>query len=52
MVYCICPTFVPELRRQAVSEAIARINYATIFGNLEMNLKDGELRVRTVLESS
>ena len=51
LVYCIYPTFVPELRRQAVSEAIARINYTTILGNFEMDLKDGELRVRTVLES-
>jgi hypothetical protein len=33
-----------------VSEAIARVNYATIFGNFEMDLKDGEVRVRTVLE--
>lgn len=50
LVYCIYSTFVPEARRQAVSEAIARINYATIFGNFEMDLKDGEVRVRTVLE--
>jgi hypothetical protein len=50
LVYCIYSTFVPEQRRQAVSEAIARINYATIFGNFEMDLKDGEVRVRTVLE--
>jgi hypothetical protein len=50
LVYCMYPTFVPEPRRQAVSEAIARINYATTFGNFEMDLKDGEVRVRTVLE--
>ena len=50
LVYCIYPTFVPEPRRQVVSEAIARINYATTFGNFEMDLKDGEVRVRTVLE--
>ena len=50
LVYCIYSTFAPEQRRQAVSEAIARINYATNFGNFEMDLKDGEVRVRTVLE--
>lgn len=50
LVYCIYSTFVPEARRQAVSEAIARINFATVFGNLEMDLNDGEVRVRTVLE--
>jgi len=50
LVYATYPTFVPEQRRQAVSEAIARINYATVLGNLEMDLRDGEVRVRTVLE--
>ncbi len=50
LVYCIYSTFVPGQLRQAVSEAIARINYAMIFGNFEMDLKDGEVRVRTVLE--
>ena len=50
LVYATYPTYVPEQRRPAVSEALARINYATVFGNLEMDLKDGEVRVRTVLE--
>lgn len=50
LVYATYPTFVPEQRRQAVSEAIARINYAAVLGNLEMDLRDGEVRVRTVLE--
>jgi hypothetical protein len=50
LVYCIYSTFVPEQRRQAVSEAIARINYSTIFGNFELDFDDGEVRVRTVLE--
>jgi len=50
LVYATYPTYVPEQRRQAVSEAIARINYTTVFGNLEMDLRDGEVRVRTVLE--
>ena len=50
LAYCIYPTYVPESRRQTVSEALARINYATTFGNFEMDLKDGEVRVRTVLE--
>ena len=50
LVYATYQTYVPEQRRPAVSEALARINYATVFGNLEMDLKDGEVRVRTVLE--
>jgi hypothetical protein len=51
LVYVTYPTFVPEQRRPAVLEAIARINCVTLLGNLEMDLKDGEVRVRTVLES-
>jgi hypothetical protein len=51
LVYCTYPTFVPELRRAAVAEAIARINYTVIFGNFEMDLRDGEVRVRTFVES-
>jgi hypothetical protein len=33
-----------------VAEALTRINYSVIYGNLEMDLKDGEIRVRTVVE--
>jgi hypothetical protein len=51
LVYVAYPTYVPEQRRPAVSEALARINFATVLGNLEMDLKDGEVRVRTVLEN-
>ena len=50
LVYVTYPTYVPEQRRPAVLEALALINYVTVFGNLEMDLKDGEVRVRTVLE--
>ncbi len=51
LVYCTYPTFVPEPRRAVVAEAIARINYTVIFGNFEMDLRDGEVRVRTFVES-
>lgn len=50
LVYSTYPTYVPAQRRQAVAEAIARINYVNIFGNLEMDMNDGEVRVRTTLE--
>lgn len=50
LVYAQYPVFVPASRRPAVSEAINRINYATTFGNLEMDANDGEIRVRTALE--
>jgi len=51
LVYAIYPTFVPEHRRPAVCEAIARINYANILGCFEMDMADGEVRARTTLES-
>ena len=50
LVYSTYPTYVPVQRRQAVAEAIARVNYVNIFGNLEMDMNDGEVRVRTFLE--
>ncbi len=42
--------YVPEQRRQAVAEAIARINYATTFGSFEIDVRDGEVRSKAVLE--
>ena len=50
LVYTSYPTFVPENRRLAIAEALTRINYSSLFGNFEMDLTDGEVRVRTVLE--
>jgi hypothetical protein len=43
-------TYVPEQKRRVVAEAIARINYANIFGNFEMDFDDGEVRSKAVLE--
>ncbi len=43
-------TYVPEPKRHAVAEAIARINYANIFGHFEMDFGDGEVRSKAVLE--
>lgn len=51
LVYSSFPVFIPEHRRTAAAESLTRINYTTIFGNFEMDLKDGEVRVRTVLET-
>jgi hypothetical protein len=51
LVYSIYPNFVPPNRRAAVSEAINRVNYSLLFGSFEMDMKDGEIRVRAALES-
>lgn len=50
LVYCTYPTYVPAPRRPAVADAISRINYVNYVGNLEMDMSDGELRVRTIVE--
>jgi hypothetical protein len=50
LVYVTYHTFVPEQRRLAVAEALNRINYTNLFGSVELDMKDGEVRVRTVLE--
>ncbi len=50
LVYCTYPTYVPAPRRLAIADAISRINYVNYVGNLEMDMKDGELRVRTIVE--
>lgn len=50
LVYSTYPTYVPEHRRTAMLQAINRINYSLAFGSLELDMKDGELRVRTVME--
>jgi len=51
LVYSLFPVFVPEGRRAAVAESINRLNCGLIFGNLEMDATDGEVRVRTIVES-
>lgn len=52
LVFVCLPVFIPEPRRAAVAESILRINYGMIFGNLDMDCTDGEVRVRTVVEAS
>lgn len=51
LVYSCFPVYVPENRRAAVAETITRINYGMIFGNLDMDFCDGEVRVRTIVEA-
>lgn len=51
LVFSTFPIYIPEHRRAAVAESITRINYKTIFGNLEMDFADGEMRVRTLVEA-
>ena len=50
VVYCVFPVYVPQPRRQAIAEAIARVNHGCLLGFLELDVDDGELRVRAILE--
>ena len=50
LVFSIFPVYVPEYRRTAALDAINRINFVTVFGNLEMDMRDGEVRIRTLVE--
>jgi hypothetical protein len=51
LVYSSFPVYVPEHKRAAVAESITRFNYGMIFGNLDMDFADGEVRVRTIVEA-
>ena len=47
--YAISPINVPEEKRQAACEFIARANYGLKVGTLEMDMNDGEIRNRTYI---
>jgi hypothetical protein len=51
VVYSTYSTFVPVNRRPVALEAINRVNYSFLCGNFEMDMRDGEIRVRVNLES-
>ncbi|MFP4147971.1 MAG: YbjN domain-containing protein [Nitriliruptoraceae bacterium] len=50
LVYSQFPRQVPEDRRATMMALITRINYGLAIGNLEMDLDDGDLRLRTSLD--
>lgn len=41
--YSVCPVKVPEERRTAALELIARINYRLVIGSFQINLDDGKI---------
>jgi hypothetical protein len=48
--YSICPVNVPESKRLAIAEFIARANYGTIIGNFELDFVSGETRYKTSID--
>lgn len=47
VLYSVLPDDVPEANRSAVAELLARAGYGLLSGALEIDLDDGEVRVRT-----
>jgi hypothetical protein len=47
LVYAYVPVRVPEARRPAVAELLARINHSVWLGCLAIDARDGEVSVRT-----
>lgn len=50
VVYAISPFNIPENKRAAAAEFIARANYGVYFGNLELDMDDGEFRYKTSID--
>lgn len=48
--YSLCPVAVPEDKRLAAAELIARVNYGLIVGNFELDFNDGEIRYKTSID--
>ncbi|MEZ5252486.1 MAG: YbjN domain-containing protein [Microthrixaceae bacterium] len=49
-VYVLTDVRVPEPRRGAVAELIARANYGMRIGNFELDMRDGEVRYKSSLD--
>ncbi len=50
VVYVVSPFNIPEEKRVAAAEFIARANSGMYFGNLELDLDDGEVRYKTSID--
>lgn len=50
MFYSVWSERVPEARRRDVMEFVTRANYGLPVGNFEMDLDDGEVRVKTAID--
>jgi Putative bacterial sensory transduction regulator len=48
--YSICPFKIPEGKRSAIAEWIARANWQLVMGNFDLNFDEGSLRYRSSIE--
>lgn len=51
MFYSVWPDPVPEARRGDVMEFLTRANYGLPVGNFELDLNDGEVRIKTAIDA-
>jgi len=49
-IYSVLPEQVPEDRRPAIALLLTRINYGLILGNFEMDVEDGEVRLKASID--
>jgi hypothetical protein len=50
LFYAYFPLHIPEEKRRDVAEFVARANYGLILGNLELDMRDREVRFKTSLD--
>ncbi len=50
LVYSVSPFNIPVERRVAAAELVARANYGLVVGSFDLDLDDGEVRMRTFLD--
>ena len=49
-VYGVLPFFIPESHQNAAMLLITQINYDMLIGNLELDIRDGELRYKNAID--
>ena len=50
VAYVICPNNVPEDKRVAAAEFLARANFQILIGSLELDFSDGEVRCKVAMD--
>lgn len=50
LFYSVCPVAIPEDRRLAIAEFIARANYGLTLGSFEFDFDNGEIRFKTGID--
>ncbi len=49
LFYFVCPYNIPESKHMEMADFLCRANYGMIINNFEIDLRDGEVRIKAVL---